>query len=244
MQEYQLKLIDKKEIASGTKSFIFEKPQGFEYKAGEFMYWTLPELKHPDERGPMRHFTISSSPTEDYLSLTCRMREGSGYKKTLDELSLGSLIQGRGPTGVYVMEDDVTNPQVFLAGGIGITPFRSRIKYIFDKKLSTQIHLIYANNTPEQTSFKEELDSISQQNQNIKVTYVMSKPEESKVLWDGPTGYIDSKLIQDLTTHYQLPTPPTFWVCGPPPMVDAMEEILQSLNIGKDQIKTEKFTGY
>lgn len=240
MQEYQLKLKDKKEIAKGTKSFYFEKPQGFEHVPGEFMYWTLPELKHPDERGPMRHFTISSSPTEPDLAITCRMREESGFKKTLDELPLGSTVQGRGPTGVYTMADDVMTPQVFLAGGIGITPFRSRMKYIADKNLQTPIHLLYANNHTEEIAFKEEFDELSQSHPNIKVDYIIGDPEGSKVPWTGRVGRIDAKMIQELTDLKSS----TFWVCGPPPMVDAMEEILHTLEVPDEQIKTEKFTGY
>lgn len=238
MEEYKLKLIEKRDEAQGTKSFIFEKPEGFTYIAGEFMYFTLPQLKYPDPRGTTRHFTLSSSPTEDYLSLTTRLREQSGYKKTLNEFSLGSVVDARGPTGVLIMPDDVQNPQVMLAGGIGITPFRSRIKYVTDKNLPIQIHLIYANSHTEEITFKKELDEISQAHKNIKVTYFVSEPTSN---WKGEKGRINSNFLSQLTTHYSQST---YWVCGPPPMVTAMEEILEQMKIPTEQIKTEKFTGY
>lgn len=240
MQEYSLELKDKKEIAKGTKTFIFVKPQSFEYKPGDFMYWTLPQLNYPDQRGNMRHFSFSSSPTEINLAFTCRIREESGYKKTLDEMAIGDIILARGPSGILNMEDGVTNPQVFLAGGIGITPFRSRIKYVTDNNLNTEILLLYSNSHTEEISFKEEFDKLAAEHSNFKVEYVVSDPVGSKLSWTGRVGRISADFIQKLTDLKIS----TFWVCGPPPMVSAMEEILSDLQVLKERIKTEKFTGY
>lgn len=240
--EFKAKLIEKRDEAKGTKTFVFEKPEGFEYQAGQYLHYTLPELKYPDERGATRHFTLSSSPTEPHLGLTTRIRQESGYKKTLDELAIGSEIDARGPNGVFVLEDEQTTvPQVMIAGGIGITPFRSIIKCVTDKNLQVPIQLIYSNSIPEEITFKEELDEITKKHKNIKTNYTITKPEESTVLWEGRTGRIDASFIHSLSSIFHLPD---YWLCGPPVFVDAMEEILNTMKIPQEHIKVDKFTGY
>lgn len=242
--DFKLKLKDKRDEAKGTKTFIFEKPEGFTYKAGQYLYFTLPELKYPDKRGDTRHFTLSSSPTEDFLSITIRMREESGYKKTLDSLELGSEIPARGPEGVFVLEDENTQErQVMLAGGIGITPFRSIARYATDKGIPIPIHIICSNSIPEEIAFRKELDELTARNPHLKVTHTITKPEESKEQWAGITGRIDENLIRKLKLQPEAENS-TFWLCGPPPMVSALEEVLEKLQIPQDRIRVEKFTGY
>ncbi len=240
--ETVVKIKEKRDEAKGTKTFIFDKPQGFEYYAAQYAYFTLPELKFPDSRGATRHFTLSSSPTEDFISITIRIREQSGFKMTLDSLEIGSEVNFRGPSGTFCLENDTeTEQQVFLAGGIGITPYRSIIKYVTDKNLQIPIHLIYSNSLPEEIAFRKELEGIAQSHPNIKVSMTVTKPEESKETWNGLTGRIDENLIQSLTSDLQSPT---YWLCGPPPMVTAIEETLEKLQIPQEKIRVEKFTGY
>lgn len=240
--ENRIKLAEKRNEAKGTKTFIFDKPDAFDYKAGQYVYLTLDKLNYPDERGNTRHFTLSSSPTEKFLSVTVRIREQSGFKKTLDELPLGAEVNLRGPRGEFVLENEkAQDQQVFIAGGIGITPFRSIIKYTVESKLDIPIHLIYSNSLPEEITFKEELDNTQSNNKNLKIDYTITKPEESSLPWGDHKGRIDTDYLSLLTTYYSLPA---FWVCGPPAFVDAIEEALQKLNIPKERIKTDKFTGY
>lgn len=237
--EFKIKLLAKKEEATDTKTFLFTRPKGFSYLAGQYVYLTLPHLEKPDERGDTRHFTLSSSPTEENLTITVRMRAESGYKQTLDAYPTGTEISMRGPNGFFTLErDNETEQQVMIAGGIGITPYRSIIKYVADKALSVPIHLIYSNSIPEEIVFKNELDKITKEHKNIQVTYTITRPEESKVKWTGPTSRIDANFLK------KHPLLTTFWLCGPPAMVGAMEEVLSSLNIPSDRVKIEKFTGY
>lgn len=243
--DFKLKLLEKKDEARGTKTFIFGKPQDFVYQAGQYMYFTVPELKYPDTRGNVRHFTLSSSPTEDFLSITIRIREKSGYKKTLNEYEPGVELITRGPEGVFVLEDEWTTvPQVMIAGGIGITPFRSMAKYATDKDLPIPIHIIYSNSTPEEIAFRRGFEELAAKNPNLKVTHTITKPEESKEQWIGLTSRINEELIQKLAIgNWQLETG-TYWLCGPPNMVNAVEEVFDKLKIPQDRIKIEKFTGY
>lgn len=251
----KLKLIEKRDEAKGTKSFFWETESPVSYLPGQYYYYTLPTLKYPDPRGNTRHFTLSSSPTEgasagkqgSVLRLTTRIREESGFKKTMDELPIGTEIQGEGPSGVFVLTENIPQPggepgpHVFLAGGIGITPFRSIAKYAIDKDLGTRIHFIYSNSLPEEIIFRTELEGWASSYPNIKVDLTITKPQESQESWSGLTGRIDSDLINTLVTDLQNSI---FWVCGPPPMVDAVEQELGKMAIPMDHVRSEKFTGY
>ena len=238
----KLKLVEKKEEAKGTKSFFWESEKPVNYLAGQYFYFTLPSLKYPDPRGATRHFTLSSSPTDgNILRNTTRIRPNSGYKKTLDELDIGTLIDGEGPNGEFILDENEKGPHVFLAGGIGITPFRSMIKYAVDKNLDTAIHLIYSNSVPEEITFREELLLWSKSWPKLKLDMTITKPEESQEKWSGLVGRIDENLIRKLVADISQPI---FWVCGPPAMVSAMEQTLGKLNISSGKVRSEKFTGY
>lgn len=159
----------------------------------------------------------------------------------MNELALGSVIEGEGPNGTFVLDESEKGPFVFLAGGIGITPFRSIMKFATDKKLPIPMHLIYSNSIPEEIAFRKEMDELSKINPNIKVDMTVSKPEESKENWEGITGRIDENLIRKLVPDVSVPI---FMVSGPPAMVDAVEQTLGKLGLGAGRVRSEKFTGY
>lgn len=238
----KIKLVEKKDEASGTKSFFWEPEMEVKWQAGQYFYFTLPEMKYPDARGNTRHFTISASPTEGKLiRLTTRVRQESGYKKTLDELPIGAVIEGEGPNGNFILDEKSKGSNVFIAGGIGITPFRSMIKNEIDKNLQLPIHLIYSNSLPEEVAFKDELLGWTKDHPFLKVDMTVSHLDQSKEQWAGLTGRIDEAMIKKLVYDTENPT---WWVAGPPGMIDAMEEVLGKMGITSDKIRSEKFTGY
>lgn len=229
----KLKLVKKIVEAKDTKSFFFDKPEGFEFQAGQYLYLTLLKLNYTDERGATRHFTISSSPTEDFIQVTTRIRETSGYKKTLDELPIGAIVEGKSPQGTFTFDQNLKN-NAFLAGGIGITPFRSMVKYVVDKKLNIPMHLIYSNSDSD-FIFKNELDNWKKVSDFLKIQYVNT----------SETGHLDSKMIEKFIKDWALKSNDcTFWIVGPNVFVDAMENSFEELNVLDTKIKTEKFTGY
>ena len=238
----KIKLVEKRDEAKGTKSFFWQPEAPVTWIPGQYYYYTIPLMKYPDARGNTRHFTVSSSPTEgNLLRLTTRIREESGYKKTLDELPIGSEIEGEGPNGTFTLDEKSTNSNVFIAGGIGITPYRSIIKYAVDKKLGIPMHLLYSNSIPEEIAFRKELEKWAAGNPNIKIDMTISHPEESKEPWTGITGRIDDAMIKKLVYDTENPT---FWVSGPPAMIDAMEIVLGKIGVTADKLHSEKFTGY
>lgn len=232
----KLKLVKKIIEAKGTTSFFFKPEKGLAWLPGQYFYHTLPTLKYPDPKGATRHFTISSSPTEgNLIRLTTRVRDESGFKQTLNELPVGTEIEGEGPSGTFILDENESGPHVILAGGIGITPFRAIIKYFIDKKFKTPIYLIYSNSTPEETTFKKELETWPKKNPNIHVQFVVTSKD----------GRVDEGKINKFLEDWKLKIGDcTFWVCGPPPMVDAMETVLGKMKVGLGQVRSEKFTGY
>ena len=250
----KIKLIEKRDEASGIKSFFWQPEKEVKWIAGQYYYFTLPQMKYPDPRGATRHFTISSSPTEGgVIRITTRIRQESGFKKTLDELPIGAEIEGEGPNGTFFLDESTTSSNVFIAGGIGITPFRSIIKNQIDKQslpsdgknLQTPIHLIYSNSTPEEITFRSELEEWPKTHPFLKVDMTISHPEEAKSPWTGITGRVDEPLIRKLVENWKLEIGNcVFWVCGPPAMSDAMTEVLGKMGVRADKLRIEKFTGY
>jgi glycine betaine catabolism B len=238
----KFKFIDKKSEANNTTTFLFEPSDKLDFLPGQFVYITLPKLDQSDERGPTRHFTISSSPTEGkMIAITTRVRDRSGYKNTLDNLKRGDQVEAEGPDGTFILDDNTAGSHVFIAGGIGITPFRSMLKYSFDKNLQNDFRLIYSNSTLKDTAFIKEIESW-QTHKNFKLDLVITKPEKNDKR-KGLTGRIDKQMLQKLLNEKTL-TNSTFWVSGPPEMVSSMESHLAALKIPAKNVRSEKFTGY
>ena len=231
----KLKLVKKITEAKGTKSFFWE-PQGpIDFLPGQYYYYTLPKLNYPDPRGETRHFTISNSPTEaGFLRLTTRIREESGFKKTLDEIPVGAEVEGEGPTGTFILDEKEAGPHIFLAGGIGITPFRSFIKYAIDKKLTIPMYLIYSNSNSD-FALGEELKKMDRESNFVSIEFFDS----------GKSGHLDGAKIKGIVEKWKLnEKSATWWLVGPPAFIDAVEEILEKMGTTSDRIRSEKFTGY
>ncbi len=230
----QAKLVKKTEEAKGTKSFFFEPEKHVDFLPGQYFYFTLLKLNLPDKRGATRHFTISSSPTEGkLLRVTTRIREESGYKQTLDKLPIGSNVEIEGPNGTLILdESEIGKKHIFIAGGIGITPFWAFIKYNVDRNLKIPMHLIYSNNSKDFV-YKKELDGIAKAIDFVKISYFDS----------SVSGHLDDKAIKNLVDPSDLSSS-TFWTVGPPPFIDAVETTLEKLKVDDSNIRSEKFTGY
>jgi ferredoxin-NADP reductase len=242
----QVKLLKKEIVAKDTVSFFFEPQENIERKPGQYYYIDVPELHYPDPRGPKRQFTIASSSTESSIMMvTVRTRAEniSGYKRTLYEMPEGSMFEAEGPNGHYILDETISGDHVLLAGGIGVTPYRCFMRYNIDKALtSTNLHLIYSNSTPSEIAFRQEFETWPKEHPNIKIDMTITHPEEEpQNPWSGLTGRVDETLLRKLVGDLSKPT---FWICGPPPMVDALDGLLGKLGIPTSRRKIEKFTGY
>ncbi len=226
-------LVGKKLEARDTYSFFLQLEKPSTFIPGQFIYVTIPHLKYPDFRGNMRQFSISSAPHEKLWRITARMRSESGYKKTLDEISVGSELDLEGPTGVYYWGKETQGDHIFIAGGVGIAPFMSRILFSANIHQKVTIRLLYTNRTRHDGSFIEDLEEIKRTYSPFLPIYFFTR--------EGRRDRIDRKVIQIVSKKL---IHPTYWITGTPEMVDSIEEILVREEIPNESIVTEKFTGY
>jgi ferredoxin-NADP reductase/nitrite reductase/ring-hydroxylating ferredoxin subunit len=258
LPQIELTLLEKDKIeGTDVTSFKFSKQnvQGggedkiipLNYTAGQFAFFDIGGV-YNDPKGPIRHFTISSSPTENFIMFSTRIRE-SPYKKRLSTLEEGSRVNVRGPEGQFILHEDYSKPAVFLSGGIGVTPFRSMIKYATDKQLPLKIVMFDSNRNRENILFNKEFDEWTKINKNLKIIYTISEDEQQPSSstandWKGEYGRIDKAMILKYLDTNILDNS-IFYICGPPSMLKAMESLLQdNLEIPKERIKVEEFTGY
>ena len=264
--EYDLSLLEKQKLeATDVMSFRFSKQQQgkqahdgqssfFDYTAGQYAFFDIGGV-YNDTRGPIRHFTISSSPTEDFIMITTRIRD-TPYKRRLASLEKDVKVKVRGPQGKFVLHEDYSKLAVFLSGGIGVTPFRSMIKYATDKQLPIKIVMFDSNRNQENTIFKKEFDEYANINRNLKIVYTITEEEDEerqrtqnisssvRQEWTGERGRIDKDMLIRHLTDNEIKNA-IFYTCGPPGMIKAMQKLLQEdLQIPKDSIKVEEFTGY
>lgn len=232
------KIKEKTEVAEGTLKVVFEVLEEFpKFKAGQYFFVALPKLSYPDERGPRRQFSIVNSPNEKgVLSLTTRLSD-SGFKKTLKELPVGSEVEVGPIAGIFTLPEQFTQPLVFIAGGIGITPFMSMLKFIAEEGLQPQLLLVYSNRNQSSTAFLDETKTLATKIPTLKLVLTMTGDEN----WNGEKRRVDANFIKEYTDQFANPA---FYVVGPPPMVDAIEKELESLGIKEENIKFERFTGY
>ncbi len=224
-----LKVLNKKSAAKNVFSLIFEKPENFSFYPGQYLDYELPvdDPNGKTKSGDTRAFTISASPTEDFLMLSTKVGH-TPFKKALAQLKPEDGIKTSHPAGTFILDEK--SPAIFIAGGIGITPFRSMIKYAFDQKLSTPITLIYSNSDAN-FPFKKELDSWQNELNNLTIHFINTTTQ----------GRLDKeKLIS-----YQLSVISSiFYLAGPPKMVDSFEKMLIDSGVDKTNIRYDHFDGY
>jgi len=243
----ELKLLEKiPKSGTDVMSFKFSKSDDhnlLKYRAGQFAIIDLGTKEDP--KGPLRSFTMASSPTEDVIQITTRIRD-TPFKKKLATLEIGSTAKITSPLGKFVLPDDDSKSVVFLSGGIGVTPFRSMTRYATDKHVPSKVTMFDSNRNVENTLFKEEFDDCLKRNNNLKIVYTITEEEQSKNVeeWKGERGFINEAMLTKYLTRNELDNS-IFYICGPPGMLKAMQKLLElDLNIPKLHIKIEEFTGY
>lgn len=232
-----LKLIAQKEVASGTKVFSFEKPAGLTFKPGQYAGFTLINPSETDAGGVTRRFSLLSTPDDNHLSIATRI-QNSAYKRVLNLLPIGNEIKFAGPTGTFTLHEDTSIPAVLIAGGIGIAPFYSMIRYAAKHRSPQKIYLFYGNQQPDHAAFLDELRQLEQDNPHFKLIATIDKPNTT---WEGETGFISSTMIKRYINDLTIPM---YYICGSPAMVTALQEMLAETGIDEDRIRTEDFPGY
>jgi len=241
---FKVALKSKKQIAEGTWSFSFEKPEGFNFKAGQHIRMSLINPAETDERGDNRFFSLANSTQQSELVIAMRMGP-SAFKKSLGLMSIGEkvLIQillGV-PHGAFALHEDASKLAVFLVGGIGIVPVFSMIKDATEKRLSHKMYLFYSNRRPEDAAYLVELQNLVNQNPNLALVATMTESEKSATSWQGKTGRINSSLLRQYISDLKSPI---YYIAGLPEMTSAMKKMLADLGVNESNINTEEFTGF
>jgi ferredoxin-NADP reductase len=235
----QLSLVSKTQLSKDTFLFGFKKPKDFNFIPGQYMEWTLPHTK-PDSRGNRRYFSISSSPTENEITMTVKFYDkASSYKSELFNLQDTKQIVAAQVSGDFVLPQDLKTPLVLIAGGVGIAPFRSMIQYIIDKNLMVDIILLYTNRTKADILFAD-IFTKAEVN-DVKTIYNLTDAQNVSQDWEGSVGYITDEKIKQLIPDYKNRF---YYLSGPQLMVQNFEGELTKAGISKKQIKTDFFPGY
>lgn len=239
--EFSLPFLRKEQVAKDTYSFYFEKTESLEYTPGHHIRMTL-DLSQEDPRGFRRPFTLCSSPLDKEIMITTKViAQPSIFKQKLSSLVPGERVKFFGPIGGFLLPDSSEKPLVFLAGGIGITPFHSMLMYAAETKYARPTTLFVSFSTVEEAAFYNVLKTVHQKNSALSVVYTITRPEESTAMWDGETGRITPELISKYISDFQNAN---YMICGPQVMVDAMVEIVKKMGVPEEQVKVENFPGY
>lgn len=240
MPVYQSKLRSREQVAEGTMAFHFERPAGFDFQGGQSVDMTMLNPPETDDEGNTRSFSIASPPSENELVFATRMRD-SAFKRNLKSVSLGTELKIDGPMGSFTLHKNAKKPAVFLAGGIGITPFMSIVAQAAHDRLPHQLHLFYSNHRPEDAPFLDFLRRLEKDNTNYHFIPTMTDMEKSKRPWEGEQGFIDGTMLIKYLNNLNGPI---YYLAGPPAMVAAMRKTLLETKVDEDDIRTEEFAGY
>jgi ferredoxin-NADP reductase/Na+-translocating ferredoxin:NAD+ oxidoreductase RnfD subunit len=235
-----LVLKEKIEIAQNTYDFIFQLQRPIAFKPGQYMEWTLGHTKQ-DQRGMRRYFTVASSPTEPDIRIGVKFyRNPSSYKKALQELKPGDQVIASQLAGDFTLPKDRDKKLVFLAGGIGITPFRSMIKYLVDNGEKRDVILVYGAQQYKDIAYREVFNE-AKQKLGIKTVYILQDGTGAPADMDVKIGMVTRELVTEEIPDYKERM---FYISGPNAMVNNFENTLQAMGVGRGHIKTDFFPGY
>lgn len=240
MTEFDTQLLRSETIAEGTMAFHFAKPAGFRFTAGNAVDLTLLSPPQSDGKGNTRTFSMVSAPSEKEVTFATRLRD-SAFKRVLATAPAGLRARLGEPWGDFTLDAADTRPAVFLAGGIGITPFVSMLRHAADEKVPRPIWLFYSNRRPEDAPFLGELSALERRNPNFHFVGTMTEMEKSAQPWNGERGFIDRPMLE---RHLGDLSRAVHYLAGPPALVGAMQEVLSGAGVKPDAIRTDEFYGY
>jgi ferredoxin-NADP reductase len=230
---------EKREVAKGTLLVTFDLlGEEVEFEPGQYFFVTLPDSGHEDERGLRRHITVVTSPNErGVLGLATRIRD-SAFKRTLVELAVGAEVEVEPPKGKFVLPKDPSRPLVFVAGGIGITVFRSMLRYVREERLPYRVTLIYSNRDAESTAFLDELRELERELPDLRLILTMTDDPS----WEGDTRLIDAQVVEEYLGRDLNEF--TFLIAGPPAMVESVQQSLEEAGVNEENVIADRFSGY
>lgn len=231
----RLSFLRKETVGNDTVEYTFASERPLSFVAGQYLEWTLPHAK-PDLRGIRRYFTIASAPGTNEVSFAVRhMNNGSSFKRALASLAPGATMYATQRAGDFTLRNDAA-PQVWIAGGIGITPFVSMIRAAIDRNESLNATLFYCNKTELDIAYEPLLAEAMEK--GLKVVHVLMEPAASGRAHE--TGFITEAM---LIKYDVAPASTTFYISGPPGLVVAYKKMLRTMKVSPRRIVTDYFPG-
>ncbi len=234
-----LRLKERNRLSPDTYEFVFPAPPRFKFRPGQYMEWTLGH-QHPDDRGNRRYFTIASSPTEHNIRLAVKLyKNSSTFKRALMGSTRDMTMFASQLAGDFTLPDDPNQKLIFIAGGIGVTPFRSMIKYLLDQHQRRPITLFYAARSPDEFVYRDVFDR-AQTELGIRTVYTITDNRAIPSNWNGKVGRITPEMIRSVAPDYRQCI---FYISGPRSMVDSFKDSVHGLGAEGLQIRTDYFAG-
>ena len=240
MPKYDTTLASSETVAEGTMAFHLAKPADFKFTAGQSMNVSLIDPPETDAKGNARTFSIVSAPHEPELVVATRMRD-TAFKRVLKGMPAGGRLSLRGPAGKFTLDGADARPAVFLAGGIGITPFVSMLRGAAQTRLARDLWLFYSNRRPEDAAFLDELSALPKRHSRCHFVGTMVEMEKSSRPWSGEKGFLDRSMLE---RHLKSLAGNVYYIAGPPGLVEAMQKMLTDAGVAQDAIRTDEFFGY
>ena len=235
-----LTLKEKVRLGPGIFDFVFATDTGMKFRAGQYLEWTL-EHDKPDNRGNRRYFTIASAPTEQEIIMGVKFYDPpSSYKKSMLAMQPGEKILAGQLAGDFTLPKNPKEKSVFIAGGIGITPFRSMVKYLLDTNQTRDIVLFYSNRTASEAVYTDIFDQAVEK-LGLRAVYTLTDKSQVPNGWQGNVGPINAELIAAEVPDFKQRR---FYLSGPHAMVTAYENALLSMGVAQNKIKTDFFPGF
>ena len=222
--------------AADTYDFIFSSPRKLAFQAGQYLEWTL-GVARPDSRGNRRYFTLASAPTEDAVRLGVKFYPASSaFKRELGAMTPGDTIHAAQLAGNFTLPANPGKKLAFIAGGIGITPFRSMLQYLLDRNEHRQIAVLYGVQSQQDIAYRELLDD-AERELGIRTIYAVAQGAERGQY----PGFIDARLVRAAIPDYRERT---FYISGPQAMVKALRQMLLAMGIRRSRVKVDFFPGF
>lgn len=233
-------VLSRKELGASFGSFWFTPARPFAFAPGQFLEYTIAHAG-PDARGVRRFFTIASSPTEREILLTTRLAErGSTFKKALRSLSQQDAVVAADVAGDFVLPQDQQQKLAWLAGGIGVTPFRSMAKYLLDAQQARDVVLLYAAREEKDVAFRDLFEE-ARARFGLRTVYLLSEAGQLPPGSEWRLGRITEEMIRAEIPDY---AERLFYLSGPEAMVRSIAKLLLGMGVPRRRIKRDYFPGY
>lgn len=233
-------LLARRMVAEDTLAFELARPAGYEYQAGQSAHVRLLAPPLTDSAGDTRELTLASAPYMDRLLFVVRLRN-TAFKRSLQALPIGAPVGLDEADGDMVLHDDSARAAVFVAGGVGITPFLSMARQALHDALPHDIYLFYANRRPETAAYLSELQDLEHRHASFHLVATMTAPETSASPWNGEQGHIGPQL---LARHLSDVQRPVYYLAGPPALTLDVLDVLEDMGVDTATVHSVEFDGY